>query len=92
MARARIRIYVDGRIVDDTDVVLGVGARDLIGVLGARHGAIAQEAEKSGRRWMIEIVWPDGEHLRWGTDPDPMVLPLEVGLADLAARIADLYD
>lgn len=87
----RIRILVEGKTVDDSRVMIGVGARDLIGVLGARHGDLAAAADRSGKAWMVEIVWPDGEHLRWGTDPDPMVLPLEMGVRELARRLMELY-
>lgn len=92
MSTVTIRMLVAGVVVDEVAVPLGVGTRDLIGVLGASHGAIAQQAYERGQTWMIEIVWPDGEHLRWGTDPDPMVLPVEVAMERLARLLMERYE
>jgi hypothetical protein len=88
----RVRILVEGKTVDDSRVLIGVGARDLIGVLGSRHGDIAAAAERSGKAWLVEIIFPDGDHLRWGTDPDGMVVPLEVGLADLLRQLLEVTE
>jgi hypothetical protein len=82
---ATIRLRVDGVLVDEQPVQLGAGARGLIGVLGADHGARCAAADAAGQPWSIEIEFADGEHVRWGTDGRGMVDPVPV--RDLAAAI-----
>jgi hypothetical protein len=74
----RIRIYVAGLVADETTMPLGVGTRDLIGDLATQHAVIARQADQAGKRWLIEFRFPDGDHVRWGNDPDGMVEPIEV--------------
>jgi hypothetical protein len=82
----RIRLWVEGVLLDDQRVVLGVGARDLIGELGAVHA----DACRGAMAYMVEFVFPDGDHIRWGTDVRGMVTPIPVD--DLAAAIARHID
>ena len=46
-------------------------------------------AASEGLEWMIEFKFPDGDHVRWGTDAGGMVEPLPV--ADLEAALSRRY-
>jgi hypothetical protein len=87
-AEVRIRLFIAGTLIDDQRVVLGAGARELIGELGAMHGE--QVAAAGAVPYMVEIVFPDGDHVRWGTDERGMVMPIPVD--DLAAALARHLD
>jgi hypothetical protein len=84
-ADVTIRLYVEGVLVDEQAIVAGVGARALIGELGALHGQAAAAAVDAGRPYLVEFVFADGEHVRWGTDELGMVEPVPV--EDLAAAL-----
>ena len=51
------------------------------------QGRVCAEAEARGSVYLVDVEFWDGEHVRWGTDADGMVIPLEVGLHDLAQAI-----
>lgn len=87
----KFRLYVAGAMVDEVAVILGAGSRELIGAMGQIHGAIVEQAAARGDPWLIEIVFPDGDHVRWGTDADGMVEPLPVALAELTVYFAERY-
>jgi hypothetical protein len=80
-----IRLYINGKCIEDVPVKAGAGARALIGDLGAEHGALARAADESGVPWQIEFAFADGEHVRWGTDENGMVMPVPV--EDLEAAL-----
>jgi hypothetical protein len=84
-AEVTIRLYIAGELVDEQAIVAGVGARDLIGELGAIHGRQTAAAVEAGRSYLVEFVFADGEHVRWGTDAAGMVEPIPVD--DLAAAL-----
>lgn len=90
--RVCVRVYIAGLLVDDVDFPIGVGSRDLIGDLGARHGAAAQLATAAGKPYLIDIEFWDGEHVRFGTDADGIVLPVEVAFGRLFDVLGHLYD
>jgi hypothetical protein len=88
----RFLVIVDGVVADEE--VVGVDPAgpdealwDWLGHLAERHAEIALKAEARGSRYLIEVEWWDGELTRWGTDVDGMVVPLEVGLHELADAI-----
>jgi hypothetical protein len=90
--RVIVRVLVEGVLVDEVPIVIGVGARGLIGELGGAHGEIAAAADAAGLTYTVEIEFPDGQTIRWGTDPDAMVLPLPVELADLGPAAHEIID
>jgi arabinogalactan endo-1,4-beta-galactosidase len=71
---ARVRLYVDGRMVDEATTLGEDGLRDI----AARHAELAELAEQKGHRYMVEFEFSDGEHVRFGSDRDGMVEPIEV--------------
>jgi hypothetical protein len=84
----RIRIFVEGRIIDDSLLILGpAGLRDILGDLGAQHGELCRAAEATGRPYLVEFEFWDGEFVRWGTDTARIVEPIDMrdGLANLLA-------
>jgi hypothetical protein len=86
----RIRISVDGRQVDDSLLILGEsGMRDILGPLAVSHGEICNAAESSGRPYLVEFEFWDGEFVRWGTDPARMAepIPMKAGLAALLVEL-----
>jgi hypothetical protein len=87
---ARVRLYIDGRLVDDVTVAAGRNAEDdAIPVIAALHGRRCQAAEAAGSTYMVEFIFDDGEHVRFGTDVDGMVVPAEVGLDRLAKAVVE---
>jgi hypothetical protein len=89
--RVRVRVHIAGELVDDVAFPIGAGTRDLIGDLGARHGAAAQMATAVGKPYLIDIEFWDGEHVRFGTDPDGMLLPHDVAFGRLFEVLGNLY-
>jgi hypothetical protein len=85
-APVTIRLYLDGQLVDDQTVQVDAeGAGDVLAYIGGLHGAFVEEA---GVPYMVEFVFPDGEHVRWGTDAGGMVLPIPVdNLAEALRRL-----
>jgi hypothetical protein len=88
-AMVTICLYINGKQIDRVPVKAGAGARALIGDLGAQHGELAQAADEAGVPWLIEFRFSDGEHVRWGTDSDGMVMPMPV--EDLEAALLRLH-
>jgi hypothetical protein len=70
IGRTTLRLYIAGRLVDEATVL-----EDGVEEVAARHVEMAEAAEKAGQRFMVEVVFADGEHVRWGTDPGGMVEP-----------------
>jgi hypothetical protein len=86
----RIRIFVEGRQVDDSLLILGpAGLRDILGDLGQQHGELCRAAELTGRPYLVEFEFWDGEFVRWGTDPERMAepIPMKAGLAALLVEL-----
>ena len=85
----RFRVFVAGALVDEVTALIGAG--DLLDMLGERHGLLCAAAD-AGDPWMIEVRFPDGEHVRWGTDSDGMVLPIDVTMGQLEEMLAKYGD
>lgn len=87
----RFRIYVEGELVDEEKLVFTTEASDrdtAVASAAERQMNLAREADAAGRPYLVEIIFWDGEHVRWGTDVDGMVVPVEVGVETLAEAIA----
>jgi hypothetical protein len=81
-----VRLYLGGQLVDEQEVHVGAdGASDVLAYLGELHGGFVEAAAVP---YMVEFVFPDGQHVRWGTDTDGMVLPIPVD--DLAEALRRL--
>ena len=78
---ATFRVYVAGKLVDSDRTDMRHMER--IDGIAARQALLCSAAEDADRPWMVEVEFDDGEHLRWGTDPAGMVVPLEMGLDEL---------
>jgi hypothetical protein len=85
----RVRLFIAGAVVDEISFPVGVGTRDLIGELGARHGELV--AAHEGAPYLVEFKFPDGDHVRFGTDAEGMVEPFPVALEHLTDAIARRY-
>jgi hypothetical protein len=81
---ASFLFYIDG-VVAMRDKVTGLNGIDEISTV---HSWLVDQCEAHGRKWMVEIVFADGEHVRWGTDRDGMVWPMQGGLEQLAEMLA----
>jgi hypothetical protein len=87
----RFRVWVDGELADETTIVLGTHDEH-IEAIAARQAELCNSAEEAGQRYLVEVKFWDGEHVRWGTDTDGMVVPVEVGLMNLLDAIAARWD
>ena len=85
---AVFRFYIDGKVATSDSVTDPARRREQVGDIAATHGWLADECDERGRKWMVEVEFSDGEHVRWGTDVDGMVVPIEVGAAELLDAIA----
>lgn len=79
----RFRVWIDGTLADETVIDTGEpNAKRLAGRASSRHQVLAAEAERDGRRWLIEIYDPAKPVLeaftRFGTDRAGMVDPREL--------------
>lgn len=78
----RSRIWIDGELLVDQPVTLNG-----VDWVGAEHAGLCAEAEREGRRWLIEISDPEGDHdglpLRFGSDTQGMVDPIQIDLDTL---------
>jgi hypothetical protein len=85
--RVRIRVHVAGVLVDD-QVFDALGGADVVEHLATAHGAAVHLADVAGDRWVIDFEFWDGQHVRFGTDPSAMVLPLPMALTALMEHLS----
>jgi hypothetical protein len=78
--KLRMSIWVEGVLADQqwaTDAEQGRA-------IGDHHQQMALGADAAGKVWMVEVYDPDSPgdsgYVRFGTDPEGMVLPLPVEL------------
>jgi hypothetical protein len=71
-----VRLYLNGELADEQQFPFGAGREpgEELAELAARHGTLCRDVGS----WMIEFAFPDGQHIRWGTDADGMVQPVPV--------------
>lgn len=79
-----VRIWVDAeKVVEERMSWEQAIAPDAVG----RHTDTAAGASKEGKKFLMEFEFegfPEHErYLRWGTDPDGMVIPIPVRVEDL---------
>lgn len=86
-------VWVDGAVADTEEVQFAPGSEDGAQVvdIAQRHAALAAEAEAKGSKYMVDVAFWDGEHVRWGTDVDGEVVPVEVGVTGLGEAIAKRF-
>lgn len=85
------RLYLAGMLHDESSIELvAEGDLHVIGEIGARHSQMVTAADSEGIGWMVELIFPDGDHVRWGTDADGMVQPIPVD--DLVAALNRRYE
>jgi hypothetical protein len=88
------RVYVRGqltaedRIPDDVDEATG---DRLVHELALYHGEMCEAAGQFGARWLVDIEFSDGEHVRFGTDATGMVWPELVARERLAEKLAERW-
>jgi hypothetical protein len=86
------RLYVEGALVDEHTASIHDGdiLAELAGVVGGHQADLALAASERGDTYMVEIAWDDGTFTRWGTDAGGMVIPTEVGMEQLEAKLREL--
>lgn len=89
--RVTFQLWIGGALADVDTIVLGEHDYTGIEEMASRHAELCQEADASGAMYLIDIGFWDGEHVRWGTDPNGMVIPVEVGLSNLLDAIASRW-
>lgn len=85
-----VRLYLNGEVADERLFPFGAGRNpgEELAEMAKRHGTLCRDTDT----WMIEFVFSDGQHIRWGTDPDGMVMPVPVDdLFEALARSVDEY-
>jgi len=88
----RFLLYVDGALIEEAVAEMDPSGPDnalwtFLQTLAEHQGRICSNAEANGSVYLIDVEFWDGEHVRWGTDAAGMVIPIEVGLHDLAQSI-----
>lgn len=84
----RFRVWVGGVEADDVTIIMLGPDDSAIAEVASQQADICIQAEANGQRYLVDISFPDGEHVRWGTDFDGMVMPMEVALENLANILA----
>jgi hypothetical protein len=90
MTHVTVRLFIAGKLCDEDDLPIGAGRFDLLEESALRHREMVTAAMSEGLTWMVEIVFPDGDHVRWGTDENGMVQPIPVD--DLEAALSRRYE
>lgn len=79
----RARIWIDAELLVDQPVTL----TDVHGWVGPEHAELCAQAERDGKKWLVEISDPDGDldglPLRFGSDSDGMREPIKIDLETL---------
>ena len=87
----RFRIWVDGpNLIEDSMLALDLGddaAFEALAHMAEAHGEICGKADQAGLTYLVDVEFEDGEHVRWGTDVNGMVLPVGVGILELTDAI-----
>jgi hypothetical protein len=86
----RVRLFISGKLCDEVNLDLGAGQHEILGEVGLRHANMVTAAASEGLEWMTEFLFPDGDHVRWGTDAGGMVQPIPID--DLAAALRRRYE
>jgi len=90
--RVTVRMVVDGVVIDEVPMESDEEGLELIEALGAEHGAQAATAIAAGIPYRIEIVFEDGQTIRFGSDRESMLFPIPVAfdeLLDVADRMVE---
>lgn len=90
--RGRLRLHIDGRLVDEQWVYFWQ-APDAANAIGREHQQRALAAETAtGAKWLCEIWIPsmpeETAYLRFGTDTDGMIQPTHKTPEEAAAYLA----
>lgn len=84
-----IRLYLDSVLKDEREFPFG--DREGIAQMAEVH-ATAIAATEDGVPFMIEFIFPDGEHVRWGTDAGGMVDPRSLPIWQLRDALTRLHE
>jgi hypothetical protein len=79
-------LYDNGRLVDRR-YVTDEDDEDMVDRVAAAQGTLASIIDNCGGTYLVDIEFWDGEHVRWGTDENGMVFPVETGIGALEDRI-----
>ena len=71
----------DRRYVTDED------DDDMIWRVAEHQAKLVAAIDLAGRVYLVEVEFWDGEHVRWGTDENGMVLSMEVAVEQLEQGI-----
>jgi len=84
------RVYVAGEKIDERALDLSADPLAMMrdtSMIGNLQVAICQRAEDQGLTYLVEVEFPDGEHVRWGTDPLGMVMPMATAFETVLAKM-----
>jgi hypothetical protein len=84
------RVFVAGDLEDERRLDLSMDMERMaheIGLIGGMHVAICGMADDEGLTYLVEVEFPDGEHVRWGTDPLGMVMPMATAFESVLAKM-----
>lgn len=88
------RVYVGGKLVDEAAIDFAMpDAAGELAVVARWQGDLAADAIRRGLLYLVEVEYPDGDHVRFGTDHAGMVdaygpFPLDRIAEELAKRFA----
>lgn len=76
----RLRLWIGGKLADETWITQGPGGLAASEATAARHGSACVAADEAGVAWLLEVFDPDAPedsaYLRFGTDEAGMVCPV----------------
>lgn len=95
-ARLRFRVWIAGQLAAEQWIDALTAEPDEITAMSERHAALAADADRDARPWLVEVYDPDKlagqEYVRWGTDKAAMTDPAPVTPGELDAAVLGLFD
>jgi hypothetical protein len=93
-ARAvRFDVWVAGELADSETLEFDPRADDgSVLRIAERQSGICTKADAEDKKYLVDIEFWDGEHVRWGTDVEGMVIPVAVGVDQLAEAIGKRWE
>lgn len=83
---ATFSVWQDGQLVDRR-YMTDEDEPEEVARIAEVQIAVCNLIDVAGGKYLVDIEFWDGEHVRWGTDRNGMVIPIEVGIEGLADGI-----
>jgi hypothetical protein len=83
---ATFSIYENGKLVDRR-YVTDQDEPEQVARIATAQVTLCEVIDARGDKYLVDVEFWDGEHVRWGTDENGIVLPIVVGIEGLVDTI-----